>query len=37
MIERALAGYVKGAAHIGYHPDGLAFSLEASVSALTAE
>jgi PAS domain S-box-containing protein len=37
MIERSLAGYFKGSARLSYEPEGVVFSLEAPLSALTIE
>jgi PAS domain S-box-containing protein len=37
MIERSLAGYFKGTANLAYLPDGVVLSLEAPLSALTAD
>ena len=37
MIERSLAGYFSGSAKLVYQPAGVIFSLEAPLSALTAE
>ena len=37
MIERSLAGYFNGSAKLSYNPGGVVFSLEAPLSALTAD